>query len=113
MQQWYARSLPFFLAYPFFRSEVISSYALRNENTSSHCRNRPRRRYSINILLPIVLMSAYSAAAVVSAKKKTYFELFCVPIFPMNSKHVWVCSICQWRVPLQQGYVYALFPVLI
>jgi len=43
-------------------------------------------------------------AAVVSAKKKTYFELFCVPVFPMSSKHVWVCGICQWRVPLQQGW---------
>lgn len=47
----------------------------------------------------------YFPVAVVSAKKKTYFELFCVPIFPMSSKHVWVCGICQWRVPLQQGYV--------
>ncbi|KAF9648997.1 hypothetical protein BDM02DRAFT_3084095, partial [Thelephora ganbajun] len=41
--------------------------------------------------------------AVLSAKKKTYFELCCVPVFPMSSKHVWVCGICQWRVPLQQG----------
>ena len=45
--------------------------------------------------------------AVVSAKKNMYFELFCVPIIPMSSKHVWVCNMCQWRVPLQQGYVLA------
>jgi hypothetical protein len=50
------------------------------------------------------------SVAVVSAKKKTYFELFCIPVFPMASKHVWVCGICQWRVPLQQGYVFTSLP---
>jgi len=50
------------------------------------------------------ILTCVSSVAVLSAKKKTYFELFCVPVFPMSSKHVWVCGICQWRVPLQQGY---------
>ncbi|KAF9789869.1 hypothetical protein BJ322DRAFT_563332 [Thelephora terrestris] len=43
-------------------------------------------------------------AAVVSAKKKTTFELFCVPIFPLSSKRVWACGICHWMVPIQQGW---------
>jgi len=59
---------------------------------------------------PNTLTCAYLPVAVVSAKKKTYFELFCVPVFPISSKHVWVCGICQWRVPLQQGYVLAFPP---
>ena len=53
------------------------------------------------------------SVAVVSAKKKTYFELFCVPVFPMSSKHVWVCGICQWRVPLQQGCVLTILSCII
>jgi hypothetical protein len=59
-------------------------------------------------------MWAHIAAAVVSAKKKTNFELFCVPIFPLKSKRVWACGICQWMVPIQQGYALAflLAPLL-
>lgn len=57
-----------------------------------------------------VLIWAPFSAAVVSAKKKTTFELFCVPIFPLSSKHVWACGICQWMVPLQQGCVVTSFP---
>ena len=59
---------------------------------------------------PSILTYVYLPVAVVSAKKKTYFELFCVPVFPLSSKHVWACGICQWRVPLQQGYVF-VFPL--
>ena len=73
-----------------------------HQNTSRYC-------YRIDFSIQSILTYAYIPVAVVSAKKKTYFELFCVPIFPMSSKHVWVCSICQWRVPLQQGYVLAFF----
>lgn len=43
------------------------------------------------------------SAAVVSAKSRNWFEVCFVPLIPMNSKHVWMCSICQWSVPLQQG----------
>jgi hypothetical protein len=56
-----------------------------------------------------VLMWTHISASVVSAKKKTHFELFCVPIFPLSSKHVWACAICQWTVPTQQGYVITTF----
>ncbi|KAF9049381.1 hypothetical protein BDZ89DRAFT_1006748, partial [Hymenopellis radicata] len=36
-------------------------------------------------------------ASVIAAKKKTWFELFFIPVVPLSSKHVWVCTICQWR----------------
>jgi len=34
--------------------------------------------------------------SVTSGKKRTWFELCCVPVIPMSSSHVWICSICQW-----------------
>ncbi|CAA7267918.1 unnamed protein product [Cyclocybe aegerita] len=43
-------------------------------------------------------------AAVTSAKSKEYFEFCFVPLIPMSSKHIWACSICQWAVPIQQGW---------
>ncbi|KIM49278.1 hypothetical protein M413DRAFT_103107 [Hebeloma cylindrosporum] len=43
-------------------------------------------------------------AAVSSAKSKEFFEFCFVPLIPMSSKHVWLCSICRWEVPLQQGW---------
>ncbi|KAH9951306.1 hypothetical protein B0H21DRAFT_718393 [Amylocystis lapponica] len=43
-------------------------------------------------------------AAVYSAKSRLWFELCFVPLIPMKAKHVWICSICQWSVPLQQGW---------
>lgn len=72
---------------------------VRTLATKAHHITQPTRS------TPNTLTYAYLPVAVVSAKKKTYFELFCVPVFPIKSKHVWVCGICQWRVPLQQGYV--------
>ncbi|TDL27283.1 hypothetical protein BD410DRAFT_713944, partial [Rickenella mellea] len=42
-------------------------------------------------------------ASVFSAKSRTWFELCWVPLVPMKSSHVWVCGICQWNVPQQQG----------
>ncbi|EIM90200.1 uncharacterized protein STEHIDRAFT_145330 [Stereum hirsutum FP-91666 SS1] len=42
--------------------------------------------------------------SVIRAKSRTWFELCFIPLIPMTSKHIWVCSICQWSVPLQQGW---------
>ncbi|OCH95494.1 hypothetical protein OBBRIDRAFT_788049 [Obba rivulosa] len=42
-------------------------------------------------------------ASVHSAKSRTWFELCWVPLIPMNSKHIWICSICQWNLPKQTG----------
>ncbi|KAK9896323.1 hypothetical protein P389DRAFT_171447 [Cystobasidium minutum MCA 4210] len=36
--------------------------------------------------------------AVQPAKKREWFELFCIPIIPYSSDHVWICSICNWQV---------------
>jgi len=33
-----------------------------------------------------------------------WFELCFVPLIPMKSKRIWMCSICQWNVPVQQGW---------
>jgi len=43
-------------------------------------------------------------ASVTSAKSRLWFELCFVPLIPMQSKRIWMCSICQWSVPLQQGW---------
>lgn len=43
--------------------------------------------------------------SVFGAKSRQWFEFCFVPLVPMSSKHVWMCSICQWQVPIQQGYV--------
>ncbi|KAH8107019.1 hypothetical protein BXZ70DRAFT_885200, partial [Cristinia sonorae] len=41
--------------------------------------------------------------SVQSAKSRMWFELCFVPIVPMSSKHIWVCSICHWSTRVQQG----------
>ncbi|PAV23573.1 cytochrome c heme-binding site [Pyrrhoderma noxium] len=43
-------------------------------------------------------------ASVIQAKSREWFELCWVPLIPMNSKHIWICGICQWQVPIQQGW---------
>ncbi|KDR81458.1 hypothetical protein GALMADRAFT_239394 [Galerina marginata CBS 339.88] len=43
-------------------------------------------------------------AAVNSAKSKQFFEFCFVPLVPMSSKHIWMCAICHWSVPRQQGW---------
>lgn len=53
-------------------------------------------------------------AAVCSAKSKEYFEICFVPLIPMSSKHIWLCSICQWQIPIQAGgCVFFLFSALL
>ncbi|KDQ60644.1 hypothetical protein JAAARDRAFT_31608 [Jaapia argillacea MUCL 33604] len=47
-------------------------------------------------------------ASVFSAKSRMWFELCFVPLIPMTSKHLWMCGICQWNVPIQQGWEPAL-----
>ncbi|TCD61676.1 hypothetical protein EIP91_008098 [Steccherinum ochraceum] len=42
-------------------------------------------------------------ASVISAKSRMWFELCFLPVIPMSSKRIWVCSICQWAVPIQPG----------
>ncbi|KAJ8519887.1 hypothetical protein ONZ45_g3200 [Pleurotus djamor] len=37
-----------------------------------------------------------------AAKSKMWFEFFFVPIIPLSSDHVWICSICQFKAPIQQ-----------
>ncbi|KIK06612.1 hypothetical protein K443DRAFT_267123 [Laccaria amethystina LaAM-08-1] len=37
--------------------------------------------------------------SVISAKTTTWFELFFIPLVPFSSKHVWMCTICQWSAP--------------
>ncbi|KAM0786311.1 hypothetical protein ACM66B_001789 [Microbotryomycetes sp. NB124-2] len=36
-------------------------------------------------------------AAVTAAKSTNCLELFCVPVLPMGSSHIWLCGICQWQ----------------
>ncbi|KAI0797871.1 hypothetical protein C8Q75DRAFT_739907 [Abortiporus biennis] len=43
-------------------------------------------------------------ASVCRAKSRMWFEICFVPLIPMSNKHVWICTICQWEVPLQQNW---------
>ncbi|KAJ8592796.1 hypothetical protein M405DRAFT_732517, partial [Rhizopogon salebrosus TDB-379] len=43
-------------------------------------------------------------AAMFSAKSRTWFEFCFVPLIPMNSKHIWMCGICQVQVNMQPGW---------
>ncbi|KAI0313075.1 hypothetical protein OF83DRAFT_1066096 [Amylostereum chailletii] len=40
----------------------------------------------------------------ISAKSRTWFEFCFVPLIPLNKRHLWVCGICQWSAPMQQGW---------
>ncbi|KAJ4479498.1 hypothetical protein C8R41DRAFT_922713 [Lentinula lateritia] len=42
-------------------------------------------------------------ASVFSAKSRTWFELFFIPLIPMNTKHIWMCGICRWVAPMGPG----------
>ncbi|KAF9001913.1 hypothetical protein BDQ17DRAFT_1244018 [Cyathus striatus] len=43
-------------------------------------------------------------AAVIRAKSREWFEFFFIPVIPMSSKHIWICSICNWTLPVQAGW---------
>ncbi|KAI0646936.1 hypothetical protein C8Q79DRAFT_957061 [Trametes meyenii] len=47
-------------------------------------------------------------ASTIRVKSRLWFELCFVPLIPMKSEHLWLCTICQWSVPLQQGWEPAL-----
>ncbi|KAK0445512.1 hypothetical protein ARMSODRAFT_946516 [Armillaria solidipes] len=44
-------------------------------------------------------------ASVIAARQKTWFEFFFIPVVPLSSKHIWLCTICQWRSPHGPGQV--------
>ncbi|KAI5827954.1 hypothetical protein K523DRAFT_277858 [Schizophyllum commune Tattone D] len=39
-------------------------------------------------------------ASVVRAKRTKWFELFWIPLIPFHWKHIWVCGICHWALPI-------------
>ncbi|CAL1704342.1 unnamed protein product [Somion occarium] len=43
-------------------------------------------------------------ASVTRAKSRTWFELCFVPLVPLSTKHIWICAICQWNIPIQPGW---------
>ncbi|KAI0063473.1 hypothetical protein BV25DRAFT_1915370 [Artomyces pyxidatus] len=43
-------------------------------------------------------------ASVMSAKTRTWFSVCFLPLIPLNSNHIWTCAICNWNVPVQQGW---------
>ncbi|KZT69012.1 hypothetical protein DAEQUDRAFT_691558 [Daedalea quercina L-15889] len=42
--------------------------------------------------------------SVTGAKSRLWFELCWVPLIPMKSNRIWMCSICQWNIPLQPNW---------
>ncbi|KNZ75351.1 hypothetical protein J132_03561 [Termitomyces sp. J132] len=51
------------------------------------------------------------AVSVMAAKSTTWFELFWVPLIPFSRKHMWLCSICHWSLPITHGCVAVLLLV--
>ena len=49
--------------------------------------------------------NAERLGAITSAKSTEYFEICFVPLVPFSSKHIWLCRICNWSAPVQQGCV--------
>ncbi|GBE79097.1 hypothetical protein SCP_0202940 [Sparassis crispa] len=43
-------------------------------------------------------------ASVHSAKSRLWFELYFIPLIPLSSKRIWICSICQWSIPMEAGW---------
>ncbi|KAI0694497.1 hypothetical protein BC835DRAFT_1274475, partial [Cytidiella melzeri] len=43
-------------------------------------------------------------AAVQPARARTWFELCFIPLIPMQSKPIWICPICSWRMAVQDGW---------
>ncbi|KAH7889844.1 hypothetical protein F5I97DRAFT_1941089 [Phlebopus sp. FC_14] len=43
-------------------------------------------------------------AAMFAAKSRTWFELCFVPLIPLQSKHVWMCGICQLQTEMQPSW---------
>ncbi|GAA5869941.1 hypothetical protein JCM16303_001846 [Sporobolomyces ruberrimus] len=35
-------------------------------------------------------------ASVKGYKRKKWFELYWIPLVPLGSKHMWICSVCRW-----------------
>ncbi|KII88708.1 hypothetical protein PLICRDRAFT_141195 [Plicaturopsis crispa FD-325 SS-3] len=42
--------------------------------------------------------------SVIPAKSRMWFELCFVPLIPLKATHLWMCTICQWNVPLQPNW---------
>ncbi|KAF7311549.1 Cytochrome c heme-binding site [Mycena kentingensis (nom. inval.)] len=43
-------------------------------------------------------------ASVFSGKNSEWFTFFFVPLFPLSSKHVWLCGTCRWMAPHAPGH---------
>ncbi|KAJ7847557.1 hypothetical protein B0H13DRAFT_84168 [Mycena leptocephala] len=56
-----------------------------------------------HLLSMLYIHACGSPASVRSAKATTWFELFWVPLIPFSSKHIWLCSTCQWKAPHVAG----------
>ncbi|KAL1746072.1 hypothetical protein HDZ31DRAFT_81478 [Schizophyllum fasciatum] len=41
--------------------------------------------------------------SVARAKRTKWFELFWIPLIPFHWKHIWVCGICHWALPIAEG----------
>ncbi|KAH9001512.1 hypothetical protein EDB92DRAFT_1827101 [Lactarius akahatsu] len=47
-------------------------------------------------------------ATVVRATSRMWFSLFLVPLVPFKKNHIWICSTCNWHVPIRDGWEPAL-----
>ncbi|CDZ97354.1 hypothetical protein [Phaffia rhodozyma] len=43
-------------------------------------------------------------ASVLKCKSRTWFEAFCIPLFPFTNSHIYRCSICGWEVKQNAGF---------
>ncbi|KAI0256459.1 hypothetical protein BJV78DRAFT_281148 [Lactifluus subvellereus] len=45
---------------------------------------------------------------VVHATSRMWFSFFFVRLIPFKKNHIWICSTCNWHVPIQNGWEPAL-----
>ncbi|KAI0807140.1 hypothetical protein C8Q74DRAFT_1189403, partial [Fomes fomentarius] len=62
----------------------------------------PTRMKPEGDLTPRICPKCHNASTI-PVKSRMWFELCFVPLIPMKKEHLWVCTVCQWSVPLQQG----------
>ena len=56
-------------------------------------------------LIPTVYSCIPPSVTVVRASARMWFSFFLVRVIPMRKKQIWICSTCNWNVPVQNGYV--------
>lgn len=66
----------------------------------------PAARFPLTLAMILTVCSYLPPlVTVVRASARMWFSFFLVRVIPMRKKQIWICSTCNWNVPVQNGYV--------